>query len=105
MQNIKSWPVWCGDDICITDPNITLVFNVALKLKNQELPSVVWWCGFFTDHDTTLWLHWVTLGCGNIFLCQSANLHLFCEGDCYFDCFSGGRTKSRPTIRYFKSMG
>ena len=24
-----------------------------------------WWCGFITDNNTTLRLHWVTLGCGN----------------------------------------
>ena len=24
-----------------------------------------WWCGFLTDYNTTLRLHWVTLGCGN----------------------------------------
>ena len=45
-----------------------------LKGKNQNLP-VWWWCGgggvvvwcggYFTDYNTTLRLHWVTLGCGN----------------------------------------
>jgi len=72
--------------------------NTALRLhcftKNQILPSVVvffltlmiptlgciglpkiksspvWWCGFFFTHNnTTLRLHWVTLGCGNYFDC------------------------------------
>ena len=57
----------------------TLGAMVALKLKNQNLPVwwcggvvvVVWWCGggggggFFTDYNTTLRLHQVTLGCGN----------------------------------------
>ena len=47
-------------------------FTFTLRLpwvtKNQILPGVVvvvwWWCGFFTLNNTTLRLHWVTLGCG-----------------------------------------
>ena len=51
---------------------------IALNQTNLYLPgvvvvvwlwwcggAVVWWCGFLTDNNTILRLHWVTLGCGN----------------------------------------
>ena len=35
--------------------------GVALRMKNQKMPGVVWWwwwCGFITDNNSTLGLHW-----------------------------------------------
>ena len=46
-------------------------FKVTLGCGKEEKSNhsgvvvvVVWWCGFITDYNTTLGLHWVTLGCG-----------------------------------------
>ena len=45
VKKIKSCPVWCGGVVVVV--------------------WWWWWCGFITDNNTTLRLHWVTLGCGD----------------------------------------
>ena len=51
LPKIKSSPVWwCGGGVVVVR---------------------WWWCGglvFFTHNNTTLRLHWVTLGCGNLYI-------------------------------------